>query len=342
MHEAEPPGDHAIEISLGEADDFGSRLDRLLTRELARLGHELSRSQLARSFEQKSVQIDGQPVKASYRLDKMIKVEVRLPKAPPLARAFPEDLPLNILHEDESVLVVDKAAGMVVHAGAGHERGTLVNAVLHHLQIEARELPLLEGNGPERPGVVHRLDKDTSGVMILAKTAKAQTHLAEQFRSHRIGRQYLAICRGKVDFSRKRVLSQHGRDSQDRRRFAPKGPREAISNFYRVCAGRSASVLACRLETGRTHQIRMHARALGYPLLADALYAGRCKDPILAPIEATLARQALHAQILAFEHPTQETELSFSAPLPPDLRQALSDLGLDLRDLSKLDRIRAG
>lgn len=294
------------------------------------MGVEISRSQLARSFEQGRVRVQGRPVKASARSDKPINIELELPAQVPLARAFPEDLPLTVLFEDEVVLVVDKAAGMVVHAGAGHERGTLVNAVLHHLAIEAKDLPVLEGNGPERPGVVHRLDKDTSGVMILAKTARAQTLLAEQFRVHSIGRQYLALCRGCVSFDKQRVQSQHGRDSQDRRRFAPRGPREAISNFYCLSKSPLASLLACKLETGRTHQIRMHAKALGHPLLADALYAGRPRNAKLAPIEATLGRQALHAQSLAFAHPVSGEAMEFRSPVPADLQVALEALGMEL------------
>lgn len=330
MVDHEKPGE-LLEIELSAPEDFGDRLDRLLTRELSTRGYELSRSQLARSFEQGRVRVSGRAMKASFRPDKAMRVDLELPTAPPLARAFPEDLPLTVLFEDEDVLVVDKAAGMVVHAGAGHERGTLVNAVLHHLQLEAKALPVLAGNGPERPGVVHRLDKDTSGVMILAKNAPAQTFLAEQFRLHTIGRQYIAICRGTVSFSKQRVQSQHGRDSLDRRRFVPKGAREAVSNFYCLCKGNLASLLACRLETGRTHQIRMHAKALGHPLLSDSLYGGRPRHPKLAPIERALGRQALHAHTLAFVHPKSRETVKLKSPLPADLLQTMEDLSMDPR-----------
>lgn len=293
-------------------------------------GQAITRSQLARSFAAGQVRVDGRAVKPSLRVEGPLAVELELVAPPALAHAFPEPIPLAIVHEDEAVLVIDKPAGMVVHAGPGHPRGTVVNAVLHHLGASgdphAEDLPVLPGNGPERPGIVHRLDRDTSGLLVVAKTLPTLADLAAQFRDHSIERAYLGVVAGVPAWDTRRVDTLHGRDPSDRRRFAPdRGTRRAITTMTRLEAlGDHASVLRFTLETGRTHQIRMHARHVGHPILGDALYAGR-PNPALRAAVAALGRHALHAAVLGFEHPAGH-HLRFEAPLPPALATLVKSL----------------
>ena len=300
----------------------------MLVEALDASGHPLSRSQLARSFEAGEVRIGGRAVKASLRLDTAVEVELRLPRPAPLARAFPEALPLSVVFEDEWLLVVDKAPGMVVHASAGHPRGTLVNAVLHHLGVESDALPVLPGNGELRPGLVHRLDKDTSGVMVLAKSAAIQTALAAQFAKHSIDRRYRAWVRGVPKFSEKRVQTTHARDPNDRRRFAPVrgAKRRAVTYFevHEVFDG--AAELTATLETGRTHQIRMHARHVGHALIADGLYGRPSKHPRVKIAAEELGRHALHAELLGFHHPARDERMRFESPVPADLQAMIEIL----------------
>ncbi|NVB37935.1 RluA family pseudouridine synthase [Pseudenhygromyxa sp. WMMC2535] len=321
-----------IELELGEGA-LGQRLDRALVSALSqRPGLEsLTRSQLARAFTEGAVQVDGKPAKASMKLERPVHVRVRLPPAPDLAHAFPEAIPLAIVHEDPQLLVIDKPAGMVVHAGPGHARGTLVNAVLHHLgqrpgdaagSDDASSLPSLPGNGPERPGIVHRLDRDTSGLLVVAKTAAALERLAQQFRTHSIDRAYLGVVLGRPDFERRRIETRHGRDPGDRRRFAPdQGERRAVTEMTRVRQlGEDAALLRFELETGRTHQIRMHARHVGHPIFADPLYGRRPKQPRLRALADGLGRHALHAAVIGFDHPDPARgRVRFESPLPPEL-----------------------
>ena len=316
---------------------IGQRLDRALVEALVGLGHELTRSQLARSFAAKQVRIDGRVVKPGIKLERACKVELELLAPAPLARAEPEPIPLTIVHEDQALLVIDKPAGMVVHAGPGHSHGTLVNAVLHHLELghQAHALPVLPGNGPERPGIVHRLDRDTSGLIVVAKTLPALTALAEQFRAHSIERAYLGVVHGTPSWAQQRVETWHGRDPGERRRFSPEhGERRAITTMSVVRPlGASATLLRFELETGRTHQIRMHARHVGHPIFADPLYGrsgrrARDRDPRIQTLEDQLGRHALHAALLGFEHPAGG-RLRFESPLAPELAQLTADLNHD-------------
>ncbi|MFO7567208.1 MAG: RluA family pseudouridine synthase [Enhygromyxa sp.] len=305
-----------------EESAIGQRLDRALVDSLVAQGEPITRSQLARSFAAKQVRIDGKPVKPSFELVRPCVVELELVPPPPLARARPEPIPLTIIHEDAALLVIDKPAGMVVHAGHGHADGTLVNAVLHHLGAAREDLPVLPGNDPERPGIVHRLDRDTSGLMVVAKTPVALARLAEQFRSHSIDRAYLGVVLGVPNFSRRRIETLHGRDPAERRRFSPEhGERRAVTIMTVVnTLGERAAIARFELETGRTHQIRMHARFVGHPIFADPLYGRRPKDPIARALAQTLGRHALHAAVLGFEHPEGTGRLRFESPLPPDLK----------------------
>jgi 23S rRNA pseudouridine1911/1915/1917 synthase len=313
-------------VELGESA-IGQRLDRALVDLLVARGQSITRSQLARSFAAGHVRIDGKPVKASLELARPCTVELELVAPPPLAHARPEPIPLTILHEDAALLIIDKPAGMVVHAGVGHAGGTLVNAVLHHLGAAREDLPVLPGNDPERPGIVHRLDRDTSGVMVVAKTPAALASLAQQFRTHTIERAYLGVVLGVPSFSQQRIETLHGRDPLDRRRFSPEhGERRAITTMtvLEPLADRAA-LARFELETGRTHQIRMHARHVGHPIFADPLYGRRPRDPKSRALAETLGRHALHAALLGFEHP-EGGHLRFESPLPPELQRLVEDL----------------
>jgi 23S rRNA pseudouridine1911/1915/1917 synthase len=321
-----------MQVGLSEAV-IGQRLDRALVEALVSLGLELTRSQLARSFAAGQVRIDGRVAKPGIKLERAVEVELELLAPEPLAHAQPEPIPLRIVHEDRALLVIDKPAGMVVHAGPGHSHGTLVNAVLHHLELDrdADALPVLPGNGPERPGIVHRLDRDTSGLIVVAKTLPALTALAEQFRAHSIERAYLGVVHGVPSWAQQRVETWHGRDPSERRRFsAEHGERRAITTMSVVRAlGPLAALLRFELETGRTHQIRMHARHVAHPIFADALYATRAsrsvREPRIAALVEQLGRHALHAAVLGFEHP-DGGRLRFESPLPPELAQLVSTL----------------
>lgn len=320
----------SVTLVLGE-DAIGQRLDKALVDAFARSEEyeSLSRSQLARAFAAGEVRIAGRKVKASLKLEAAgVCVELSLPAPAPLAHARPEAIPLTVVHEDASLLVLDKPAGMVVHAGPGHDSGTLVNAVLHHLQVHADALPVLPGNGPERPGVVHRLDKDTSGLIVFARGLRAQAVLAEQFRDHSIDRAYLGVVLGQPSFERRRLETAHGRDPADRRRFAPdQGTRRAVTTMEVLRPlGAHAALARFTLETGRTHQIRMHARMVGHPIFADPLYGRRPKHPALRRLADGLGRHALHAAVLGFEHPDGSGRLVLEAPLPPELAALVAAL----------------
>jgi 23S rRNA pseudouridine1911/1915/1917 synthase len=305
------------------------RCDQLLVEALAAAGHEISRSRLAAAFADGHVTADGVAVRASRKIDAPLVIDVRIPvPAPPSAK--PQAIPLTILYEDDDVLVVDKAPGMVVHPASGHPDGTLVNAVLHHLGVGATALPVLPGNDATRPGIVHRLDRDTSGVLVVAKHVTAQTRLAEQFATHALDRRYVAVLAGDPAWTQRRVETGHGRDPHDRRRFAPlpRAERRAISEFSITERLHEACVAEVRLHTGRTHQIRMHARHLGHPVLADPTYGfGRpSRDPIVRAAVEALGRQALHAAVLGIRHPADGREMRWTSPVPEDMQRLIDAL----------------
>lgn len=242
------------------------------------------------------------------------------PAPPPPTDAIPQDLPLDVLFEDEHILVVDKAAGMVVHPAPGHPDGTLVNAVLHHFGA-------LPGEDAARPGIVHRLDAWTSGVMVVARTPEARDGLVGLFQEHRIERAYLAIACGKVPRS-VTYETLHGRHPTARKKFSSRVKRgkRAMTHVERVEGLRGATLVRCTLETGRTHQIRVHLADAGHPLLGDPLYGGRRKDARLREAADALGRQALHAAVLGFVHPVTKRAVRWEAPLPADFQEALGAL----------------
>jgi 23S rRNA pseudouridine1911/1915/1917 synthase len=295
------------------------RIDVAVLRALQAAGVAITRAGLVAAFTRGEVTRAGVPVKPGKVLDRECEVDVVVPRPEPLS-AEPEALPLAIVFEDDALLVIDKPAGMPVHLGPGHARGTVVNAVLGHLGRSAHELPTMPGNAEDRPGIVHRLDKDTSGLLVVTKTAVAQEHVAAQFRRHTIERSYLGLVLGDPQWSERTVDTLHGRDPADRRRFSPnvKKGRRAITHLCVERRLRGVTLVRFELQTGRTHQIRMHARHLGLPILGDKLYGRGTPDPDLRRLVGELDRHALHAATLGLEHPDGR-RLRWQSPLPPEL-----------------------
>ncbi len=302
----------------------GVRLDRFL----AERHQELSRSRLQALVEDGCVLVDGQAAKPSRKLRGGEVVSVEVPEPVP-AEPQPEALPLDILHEDADLLVVNKAAGMVVHPAAGVDSGTLVNAILFHVHD-------LAGIGGEiRPGIVHRLDKDTSGCLVVAKNERALNRLQQAFKGRRVDKRYLAIAYGDPPEAWT-MDTPFGRHPTDRVRFTSKRPvgpqRQAISHFRVRERFGVAALVEAEIVTGRTHQIRVHLSDASHPLLGDELYGGalrkrRLKESAVArQAEAAIGRQALHAHSLAFPHPSTGETMRFEAPIPEDFRSALDVL----------------
>jgi 23S rRNA pseudouridine1911/1915/1917 synthase len=324
------------------AAEKGERLDRLLARRLA----DLSRSRLKALILSGATAIGQSTVRdPGHRVNAGDVIALTVPPEEPAAPA-PEDIPLNILHEDNALIVIDKPKGLVVHPAAGNRTGTLVNALIAHCGGSLSGV-----GGVKRPGIVHRLDKDTTGVMVVAKTDRAHRKLSAQFADHgRTGpleRAYLAFVWGVPDRPRGTIDAPIDRHPKARDKQAVRqGGRAAITHWevlekYAGADGKPvASLLACRLETGRTHQIRVHLAHIGHPLLGDDTYGPgfKTKAALLNPQPqqalAALGRQALHAHILGFEHPETGAQLSFKSRLPGDLnalRQSLAEPATERR-----------
>lgn len=297
------------------------RLDRALTS----LFPDQSRNALARLIEQGRVFVDGAPVaKASHRVSAGQTIDVDVP--PPAASSVEsQDLPIDILYEDADLVVLNKPPGLVVHPSAGHADQTLVNALLFHVRD-------LSGVGGElRPGIVHRLDKDTSGVMIVAKNDEAHRKLTAQWGSATVRKEYLAIVYGTPSKDSGTIDAPIGRDPRERKRMAVlKGGRSAITEYTVVERFRGVSLVRCVLRTGRTHQIRVHLKHLGHPIVGDLLYSGPqwrgLPDKKLQKALAGMKRQALHAEKLTFAHPRSGEVLVFSADVPLDFETLLEAL----------------
>ena len=307
-----------------EGHQFGKRLDHVLT-----TASGLSRNHIQQLLRDGCIEkiikagVQQTVTQASARVREGELYLITLPPSEPL-KLEPEDIALDILFEDDDLIVVNKPAGMVVHPSHGHDRGTLVHALLHHCP----DLPGI--NGVERPGIVHRLDKDTSGSLVIAKSERAHRGLSELFASHKLDRQYLAWCRGAPRWSERRIEQPIGRDPQHRQRMAVRmNGKEAVTDAAVEHFYGPFSQLRLTLHTGRTHQIRVHLSHERLPILGDPVYARNyhpgnnipqpTRDAIIS-----LKRQALHAELLAFKHPISGEHLSFTAPLPADLMQ-LSD-----------------
>lgn len=309
-----------------EPDSAGARLDQWLAGRLP----ELSRMRVKALIAGGRTRVDGRVVKAAYRVQAGERVEATIPP-PPRDGIAPEAVPLRVVFEDANVLVVDKPAGMVTHPGAGRIDGTLAAAALAHA-------PEMAGVGsPRRPGIVHRLDKGTSGLIVLAKTQAAYDGLTMQLARRTVSRRYLALAHGALRRAEGTVDAPIGRDPRSRVRMAivPEGRGKRAVTHYRVLerfgSGASAvTLLECRLETGRTHQIRVHLASLGHPLLGDETYRGRraapAGGPVLAELVEALGGVALHAAGLAFAHPVTGAPMSFACPSPDRIDRILSHL----------------
>ncbi len=281
-----------------------------------------SRSQLQRLIRDGHVQVGGRPAKANHAIRAGELIAVEMPDAVEAA-PVPEALDLPVLYEDPDLLVIDKPAGMVVHPAAGHESGTLVNALLHHVTD-------LSGIGGEkRPGIVHRLDRGTSGLMVVAKHDAAHHELARQFHDREVDKEYVALVWGVVQAGR-RIDDPIGRDPNDRKKMSNRArrSREAVTRIVRVYHVNPALTLAqLAIHTGRTHQIRVHLSGIGHPIVGDALYGGvhRRVPGDIRPVQR-LTRPFLHAARLAFTHPTDGRRMAFESELPKDLKDVLDAL----------------
>ena len=301
-------------------DLAGERLDVAL----ARLAPDLSRARVQRLVADGRVQHAGRAAKAASRLKAGEALQVEVPPPEP-SGLVAQDLPLRILHEDRDVVVLDKAAGMVVHPARGAPHSTVVNALLFRFAAR-RELPRL--------GLVHRLDKDTSGCLVVARTEAALAALQAQWKAHTVEKVYLALCHGALP-PVGRLDTPYGRHPRDRTRFTARGrgPRRAVTSWRTLEAfAAGASLAEVTLETGRTHQIRVHLAEAGHPLVGDAVYGGTRREARLAPghpvrrAADAIGRQALHAARLAFDHPRTGARLAVEAPIPADLARALAVL----------------
>ena len=290
------------------AADSGQRLDSFLHERLP----EYSRSRLQEWIKSGRVRVNGAPEKRSYLLRGSEAIQVEPAELAPL-RASPEDLPLEILYEDSDVIAVNKPAGMVVHHGAGRHSGTLVNALLHRFRS------LSAVGGDLRPGIVHRLDRLTSGVILIARTDSAHRHLAEQFSSRQIEKVYVALVHGHMKTDRGRITTPITRDPVRRVRMTAKlkRGRSAVTEYTVLRRFDKFTLLEVRIGTGRTHQIRVHLASIGHPVAGDRLYG--------APAGA-LDRYFLHARSIAFTSPTSGERITVAAPLPPELDRCLDNL----------------
>ncbi|CCH00603.1 pseudouridine synthase, RluA family [Fibrella aestuarina BUZ 2] len=303
------------------------RIDRFLDSKLA----NATRTKLQAAIDAGGIQVNGKPTKASYKVKPGDLIVLSLPHPPRETTVIPQDIPLDIVYEDNELLVVNKPAGMVVHPAHGNWDGTLVNALVYHMQ----NLPTGR-NGEGRPGLVHRIDKDTSGLMVIAKTEYAMSHLARQFFDHSIERTYVALVWGQPDPADGTITGYIGRSAADRKVMTiyddeTKG-KWSVTHYRTLEPLNFVSLVQCNLETGRTHQIRAHFRHIGHPLFNDAMYGG---DRILrgsvngsfkafvGNAFALLPRQALHARSLGFTHPRTGERLQFDSPLPADFQAAL-------------------
>jgi 23S rRNA pseudouridine1911/1915/1917 synthase len=306
-----------------DAEQSGARLDRFL----GDAQPALSRARWQALIAAGDVQVDGQPARASLRLRAGQRVSARIPAAVP-ALPQPEDLPLTVRHADAQLLVIDKPAGLVVHPGAGRSSGTLVNALLHHVR------DLSGVGGVLRPGIVHRLDRDTSGLLVVAKDDVTHRALARQFAAREVRKEYLAIVLGVPARASGRIERPIGRDPQRRLAMAVDVPRaRAARTDWRIEERLDgAALLRIRLHTGRTHQIRVHLAALGHPVAGDATYGGR-RAPAARQASArdalsALRRTALHSALLGFTHPATGLPCEFESALPPELLALVAALRL--------------
>ncbi len=331
------------------------RIDRWLTGRIA----GATRNKVQEAITAEAVTVNGHATKANYKVKPGDLVRLELMKPPPI-ELIPEDIPLDILYEDDDLLVVNKAVGMVTHPGYGNRTGTLVNAVLHHVGaglLQAGETSPMETEDEEdgeeseseeimlaalpfdynavRPGIVHRLDKDTSGVMVVAKTMPAKTHLGAQFADRTIRREYRAIAWGVLEEDEGEIEGNIARDPRDRKKFAvsERDGKYALTRYRVIERFDFATLLSLRLATGRTHQIRVHCAHIGHPLIGDATYGGDHPHGVgshwisrARSVLKLIDRQALHARTLGFHHPRTGEYLEFTAEMPEDMERVVEGM----------------
>ncbi|MBW7473628.1 RluA family pseudouridine synthase [Paenibacillus oenotherae] len=304
--------EETLEFIVSE-NEAGQRLDKYVTDNLED-GAAVSRTQVQDWLKSGAVQVNGRQVKANYKIAAADTLTVVIPE-PVTAVIEAEDIPLDVVYEDSDVIVINKPRGMVVHPALGHYSGTVVNALMHHCND-------LSGiNGVMRPGIVHRIDKDTSGLIMAAKNDLAHASLAEQLKAHTVTRKYMALVHGNVPHEHGTVDAPIGRDPHDRKLFTvtDRGSKHAVTHFAVVeRIGGDFTLLELQLETGRTHQIRVHMKYIGYPLAGDPVY-GRNKT-------IGLKGQALHAAVLGFVHPRTGADILLEAPIPEDMERELAIL----------------
>lgn len=295
-----------------EPEQSGERIDKFVTESL---DEDVSRSQIQMWIKNGDVRVNGGPVKPNYKLSPGEHVEVRVPDAV-ATDIVPENIPLDVVYEDSDVIVVNKPRGMVVHPAPGHSSGTLVNALMYH----CRDLSGI--NGELRPGIVHRIDKDTSGLLMAAKNDLAHVSLAEQLKEHSVTRVYTAVVHGKVAHDHGTIDAPLGRDPVDRKMYTVthRNSKPAVTHFLVLERIGEFTVLQLKLETGRTHQIRVHMKFIGHPLVGDPVYGVRSHR------DKWMTGQALHAGVLGFRHPRTGEAKEFAAPLPDDMEKLLTVL----------------
>ena len=294
-------------------EETGERIDSFLSGKT-----EFTRTRIQQLIKDRNITVNGKPTKSSYKIEENDEIIIEVPEVE-TTEIKPENIKIDIVYEDSDIAVINKQAGLVVHPAHGHYSGTLVNAILYHIKD-------LSGiNGEIRPGIVHRLDKDTSGLIVIAKNDKVHTALTEMFQEKKIRKTYLAILKGKLNKSEGKIVTQIGRDKNDRKKMtviddATKG-KNAITNYRVISQNNLFTIVKVNIETGRTHQIRVHMRYLGYPILGDSVYGRKDNEK----------RQMLHAYKLEFIHPVTGRQMEFIGEIPEDFQKALkkSDLKID-------------
>ena len=283
-------------------EEAGSRIDKFLSERL-----ELTRTRIQQLIKDENILVNGKKTKPAYKIEENDVVKVVIPELETV-EIKPENIDIEIIYEDNDLAVINKRAGIVVHPANGHYSGTLVNAILYHIKD-------LSGiNGEIRPGIVHRLDKDTSGLLIIAKNDKAHLKLSQMFHDKTVKKTYLAILKGKLNQKSGRIVTQIGRDKNDRKKMA------VINDL--ISQTEKFTLVKVHIETGRTHQIRVHMKHLGYPILGDSVYGRPDSEK----------RQMLHAYKLEFQHPITEENMEFIAELPEDFKKVLKKCGLELEN----------
>ena len=297
------------DIKITVTEEAGQRIEKILVKALT----DFSRTQIQMLIQDGHVLVNGKAIKASYKVEVNDEVMVHIPE-PESTDILAEDIPLDIVYEDQDVIVVNKPTGMIVHPSAGIYKGTLVNALLYHCHD-------LSGiNGVMRPGIVHRIDKETSGLLMVAKNDMAHASLSEQLQEHTVIRRYLALVHGLISHEFGRIEAPIGRDPKDRQKMTctDKNAKDAITNFKVLERFKDMTLVECRLETGRTHQIRVHMQYIGHPVYGDPQYGLKRDD--------TTYGQYLHAKILGFVHPRTGEDMYFESELPDFFKAKLDEL----------------